>query len=75
MTRQHKAEDFLTLLSAAAHYRQGEEIFARTMVDGMEDPLDDALRLIGVLMAASAAMVNGRREVSGYVVRSVDTRE
>lgn len=76
MSNPNKANDYLTLLNAAAQYRTGEHIYARTLVDSMADPLDDCLRLIGVLMAASAALAEEaetRTEVTGYVVsRCVD---
>lgn len=70
MTNPRKADDYLTLIQAAAAYRKGEQIFARAMVDSMEDPLDDALHLIGVLLAGSVA-VSGTRGGVGYVVRTV----
>lgn len=73
-----KADAFLTLLHAASHYRRGEQIYARAVVDSMEDPLDDALRLIGVLMAASANLAEAAKREGvaiGYVSRPLDPRQ
>jgi hypothetical protein len=75
MSNPRKADDYLRLLSAASAYRNGEHIYARTIVDGMEDPLDDALHMIGVLMAASAAYAESARQRRGagfYVARNVE---
>ena len=49
-----RANEYETVLTAAVAYHRGEHIYARTMLAPLDDPLADALALIGVLLTATA---------------------
>jgi poly-gamma-glutamate capsule biosynthesis protein CapA/YwtB (metallophosphatase superfamily) len=52
MTRREKADDYLDVLEAAIAYRDGDKIYARVVLARLDDPLEDAMRIIGVMLSA-----------------------